>query len=242
MSLPTIKRPFMRKWVDWTGKHFSRRVDQKLDLTPFPPAPSIQANLTSLLLTKSPSVCVSYYSENIQPGHIPNKWIPVQTLRGILSQLCRLFLPEVAWTMLSAKYGFTNKVEAPPGLQISLPCLPLLKTQVWAPQPQQLSPTSTSTSTCSSTSDHLLFLLRGTRSKSDSTWFQFYTKLFLSKTCIVIKSTSSGTKSRISDSHWLHNQVFAIKHAIHLNRIFLPFIGWLSPQLQHWYLIAATIV
>ena len=167
MSLPTINRPFNRKWVDW----------QKLDLTPFPPAPSIQANLTSLLLTKSPSVCVSYYSENIQPDHIPNKWIPVQTLRGILSQLCRLFLPEVAWTMLSAKYGFTNKVEAHPGLHISLPCLPLLKTQVWAPQPQHMSPTSasnsacssTSSSTCSSTSDHLLLLLRGTRSKSDST-------------------------------------------------------------------------
>ena len=178
MSLPTINRPFNRQWVDWTGKHFSRRVDQKLDLTPFPPAPSIQANLTSLLLTESPIVCVSYYSENIQPDHIPNKWILVQTLRGILSQLCRLFLPEVAWTMLSAKYGFTNKVEAHPGLQISLPCLPLLKTQVWAPQPQQLSPTSTCSS-CSSTSDHLLFLLRGTRSKSGSTWFEFYTKLFL---------------------------------------------------------------
>ena len=172
MSLPTINRPFMRKWVGWTGKHFSRRVDQKLDCSLNPPAPPIQANLTSLLLTKSPSVCVSYYSENIQPDHIPNKWIPVQTMRGILSQLCRLFLPEVAWTMLSAKYGFTNKVEAHPGLQISLPCLPLLKTQVWAPQPQQLSPTSASNSnsTCSSTSDHLLLLLRGTRSKSDSTW------------------------------------------------------------------------
>ena len=172
MSLPTINRPFNRQWVDWTGKHFSRRVDQKLDLTPFPPAPSIQANLTSLLLTKSPSVYVSYYSENIQPDHIPNKWILVQTLRGILSQLCRLFLPEVAWTMLSAKYGFTNKVEAHPGLQISLPCLPLLKTQVWAPQPQHMSPTmaSNSTSAWSSNLDHLLFLLRGTRSKSDSTW------------------------------------------------------------------------
>lgn len=72
--------------------------------------------------------------------------------------------------------------------------------------------------------------------------FEFYAKLCLFKTCIVIRSTSSGTKSRISDSHWLHNQVFAIKHTIHLNRIFLPFIGWLSPQLQHWYLIAATIV
>ena len=78
-------------------------------IAPFPPAPSIQANLTSLLLTKSPSVCVSYYSENIQPDHIPNKWILVQTLRGILSQLCRLFLPEVAWTILSAKYEFTKK-------------------------------------------------------------------------------------------------------------------------------------
>ena len=53
MSLPTINRPFMRKWVGWTGKHFSRRVDQKLDCSLNPPAPPIQANLTSLLLNKS---------------------------------------------------------------------------------------------------------------------------------------------------------------------------------------------
>ena len=241
MSLPTINRPFMRKWVGWTGKHFSRRVDQKLDCSLNPPAPPIQANLTSLLLTKSPSLCVNWYSENIQPDHIPNKWILVQTLRGILSQLCRLFLPEVAWTILSAKYEFTKKSKPTQVYRSACHACPSWRRRSGLHNPNichqpRWPPPALPPRT-------IYYFSSGELArKVILPEFEFYAKLCLFKTCIVIRSTSSGTKSRISDSHWLHNQVFAIKHTIHLNRIFLPFIGWLSPQLQHWYLIAASIV
>ena len=117
-----------------------------------------------------------------------------------------------------------------PGLQSSLPFLALLKRQLSAPQPQQASPSSSSSlssSHLSSTSaeDHLSPLLRGTRSNKDSNWdcqtmvlhsllVNSTYFLFLCETCIVIKSISIGTNARISDSHWVHNQVLTINNKI----------------------------